>query len=130
MVSKGHSVPKDSAVARLIGFSVSILTNYILDSVKLTAAMVSIDHDLGPPYDGLFASMHEVVGMYFLLSFRFFLSLICFLLSALLTYFRFLISLHLKLKLLLLSRSWPRYFIILRLLIQLVLVHLASVFGC
>ena len=124
MVSKGHSVPKDWAVAWLISFTIAILTYYILDSIELTPAVVSINNNLWSPNHCLFPSMHQVIWMHFLLFIRLILIILR---RALLSNFLLLIILHSELNLLLLWWIWSWNFIILWLLIKGVLVHLTRV---
>lgn len=49
VVSKGHAVPQQVAIARLGGLAIAIFANHVLHGVQLTPAVVGIHHDLGSP---------------------------------------------------------------------------------
>ena len=61
MVSQGHSIPQYGAVTWLICLAVAILANNILHCVKLTTAMVRVDHNLRAAQHGLLATVHQMI---------------------------------------------------------------------
>lgn len=61
VISQGHAVPEQAAIARLVGFPVPILANDILNCVKLTSAVIGINNNLLSPQYLLFSSIHQVV---------------------------------------------------------------------
>ena len=63
MVSECHTIPENSAIARLGRFSVSIFANDILHGVKLTTAMIRIHDYLRSAKLRLLAPVHQMVLM-------------------------------------------------------------------
>ena len=58
MVPERHAIPQQTAITRLIRLPVPVLSNYILNRIKLTATVVRIYHDLLAAEDLLFATVH------------------------------------------------------------------------
>ena len=67
MVPKRHSIPQQTTITRLICLPVPVLSNYILDRIKLTTTVVRVYHDLLAAEDLLFATVHEMILMYTIL---------------------------------------------------------------
>lgn len=61
VVSEGHTVPQNRPISGLIGLSVPVLANHILQSVELCPAVIGVDYNLGPPQLVLLFSVHNVV---------------------------------------------------------------------
>lgn len=61
VVAKSHPVPKQSSIARLSGFSISVLTNDVLESIQFSSAVVRVDDNLSPSELRLFLSVHDVI---------------------------------------------------------------------
>ena len=70
MISKSHSIPENSTISWLICLSISILSYYILDSIKFTSAMASINYNLRSSQYGLLPSIHQMIRMNAILLFR------------------------------------------------------------
>ena len=68
MISKSHSIPQYGSISRLIGFSVSVLADDILYGIELCSAMISVYDNLCPPQLGLLFSIHNMIGVYVIIS--------------------------------------------------------------
>lgn len=61
VVSQRHSIPKNRSISRLVCLSVSVLANDILDGVKLSPTMISIDYNLSSSHLILFVTVHHAI---------------------------------------------------------------------
>lgn len=61
VISQSHSIPEQTAIARLVGLTVTILPNDILNCIKFTSTVIGINNNLLSPQNLLLPSVHQVI---------------------------------------------------------------------
>jgi len=66
VVPQGHPVPKNRPIARLVGLSVAVFADNVLNCIQFGPAMVGINDNLAPLDLALFVSIHQVIRILWL----------------------------------------------------------------
>jgi len=76
MITKCHTVPEDGPFTRLICLPIAIFADNILDSVQLSSTMICIEHNLLASDLCLLFSIHQMVWMYTIWMFLYYVELL------------------------------------------------------